>query len=222
MRPSAPPLIVPSVRSETAIPTGAPQARADSSSSSTTATAGRLESRERVGFPDPALRQTELEQDLELRLALRWWLRERTTQVVHRSRMGSACPGAFGGFSQDADDLAIRPRRHPEEMGSHLLGRGAGSREDVCRAPMHEDARPGVDRVVEGRAHDRVKELDRVGGTQQLGPDEPTRGVARLDELEPGERSHMAQLASVTEDRSGLGNGDGVLGETGQTDGDRA
>ena len=93
--------------------------------------------------------------------------------------------------------------------------RGAAGREDLLgRASMREDAVRGLDRLVDGRAHDGVRELD-VGRSdaQQVAADERGRGVACDLEVEARELGDVAELGAVAEHRSRTREAGGLGGQ---------
>lgn len=59
-------------------------------------------------------------------------------------------------------DILVAGRRDLEEVTGGPLGWSPGGVEDLGRTAMKDDPSPGVDRVVERGANDRVEELDRV------------------------------------------------------------
>ena len=87
---------------------------------------------------------------------------------------------------------------------------------------MKPVARPWIDALEDGGAHDRVEELDRIGVAQEIDRDEPGGLLSGHDELDAGERRDVAQLAAVAEDGPGFRDRHRVRGQTGEVTRDRA
>ena len=107
-------------------------------------------------------------------------------------------------------------------MTGRPLGWSPGRREDLGRTAMQHDPGSGVDRVVDGGANDRVEELDRVYGTEEIDPHQPACRLACDDEVELGERGGVAKLASVAENRRRSGDRDRVWWQAAEADRDRS
>ena len=171
---------------------------------------------------DAAFGEAELGQGLDPVARIRWLL-ERPPQV-RDSRVGRA-PGerAGCGLAQGRDDEVISTRRHELEMTRGPL-RCSTALHDLARgAPVREHALGGIDRLVHGCAHDRVRELDvRRPQAKQIGATKRGRGMGRHVEVELGELCDPAELRPVAEDGRGTCEPRGLCRQPRQTQRDGA
>ena len=182
---------------------------------------GLLQVGRSCGDVDSALGKTQLRERLDAVALLRRFL-ERPPQIGDRRVRCTPGEGARGGLAQRCDDEPVPARRHQLEMPGGTLRCSAGSDDPLRRASVREHTFGGVDRLVHGRAHDGVGELDvRHQHTQQVLARQHGRGMAGDLELELRQLRDLPELRAVAEHRRRAREPLCLSGQPGQTQRDR-
>src|SRR5262245_39275859 len=106
-------------------------------------------------------------------------------------------------------------------MDRRILRRGAGSKQQLRSFAVSCGPLDHVECLVDGSSYDRVEELDRIGATEEVEPNERGGGRPELAFLYTCERGGGAQFAPVAEDRGRAEEGERVRGQAGESKPDR-
>ena len=166
------------------------------------------------GDVDALLSEPEVDQGVHARLRRRR-LGECPAQVAHRDLSGAADEGAVGRHAQGVDHERVAGRRDEVEVCGDAFRLGLRRRQQLRRAAVSKKAVGRIDRLVDGRPHDRMDELDRRRrDAEQVGAREPRRGERReVAIVEVRERRNVALLRAVAEHRRRGREAPGLVGQ---------
>jgi hypothetical protein len=167
------------------------------------------------GDVDALLGEAKLEQRVHPVLLV-GRLGERAAEVARRGFGRSPDDRPVAGGPQRVDDEGIAGRRDEIDVRGDALGLLAGLVEQLGGPAVHRQPLRGLDRLVDGGAHDRVDELDVLGrDAQEVGAGERGRRERReVPVVQVGERRRMPNFGSVAEHGDGNREAPGLRGKT--------
>jgi hypothetical protein len=119
--------------------------------------------------------------------------------------------GVPRGLAQQRGDPRFGAARHRQQVGGDLLRRSADADQDARGALMLELALGRREVVVDAVSHERMHEVQRHLGAQDLGADQRPRRVGHPSVVEPGEAGGDRQPGPGAEHRHGAGNRERVI-----------
>jgi hypothetical protein len=119
----------------------------------------------------PTLRKAELDQHLGPRRRI-GLLVERAAEISDRRLSRAPGQGALGRLAENRDHEWIPLRGDSEEVPRSTLRGRAGPEQQLGGQAVRGVSFDHIERVVDGAAHDGMKELDRILATKEVKPNE--------------------------------------------------